>query len=174
LVIAFADEAQRLDIIEYEWLRDVHDELERAGIRMITLLVGQPQLLNQKNAFRASKQTQIVSRFMIDEMRFRGIQSVDDLATCLAGYDAACYPEASDWTYTRFFFPNAYDDGLRMVDQSVAIGMHLRRHIVLHGLILLWKFRCNIWPEPSRLRFWSIPKMTRLNSDLVRRSGMPQ
>lgn len=121
LVIAFADEAQRLDIIEYEWLRDVHDELERAGIRMITLLVGQPQLLNQKNAFRASKQTQIVSRFMIEEMRFRGIQSVDDLATCLAGYDAACYPEASDWPYTRFFFPNAYDDGLRMVDQSVAI-----------------------------------------------------
>lgn len=121
LVIAFADEAQRLDIIEYEWLRDVHDELERAGIRMITLLVGQPQLLNQKNAFRAGKQTQIVSRFMIDEMRFRGIQSADDLAACLAGYDAACYPEASEWSYTRFFFPNAYDEGLRMVDQASTI-----------------------------------------------------
>lgn len=121
LVIAFADEAQRLDIIEYEWLRDVHDELERAGIRMITLLVGQPQLLNQKNAFRESKQTQIVSRFMIDEMRFRGVQSADDLATCLAGYDAACFPESTDWTYTRFFFPQAYDDGLRLVDQAAAL-----------------------------------------------------
>ena len=30
-VVFFADEAQRLDIIEYEWLRDVHDELERRG-----------------------------------------------------------------------------------------------------------------------------------------------
>lgn len=71
--VVFADEAQRLDVIEYEWLRDVHDELERRGIRMITLLVGQPQLLNQKSAFRLSKQTQIVSRFMIDEMHFRGL-----------------------------------------------------------------------------------------------------
>lgn len=50
-----------------------------------------------------------------------GKLTADDLATCLAGYDAACYPEASDWPYTRFFFPNAYDDGLRMVDQPAAI-----------------------------------------------------
>ncbi|WEN42513.1 hypothetical protein CKCBHOJB_02108 [Thauera sp. GDN1] len=121
LVIAFADEAQRLDIIEYEWLRDVHDELERAGIRMITLLVGQPQLINQKNAFREARQTQIVARFMIDEMPFRGIQSPDDLATCLAGYDEACYPFSSDWTYTRFFFPYAFSDGLRLVDQTEAL-----------------------------------------------------
>lgn len=121
LVIAFADEAQRLDIIEYEWLRDVHDELERAGIRMITFLVGQPQLLNQKTSFRESRQTQIISRFMIDEMRFRGIQSAEDLATCLAGYDTACFPQSSDWTYTRFFFPLAYEDGLRLVDQAMAV-----------------------------------------------------
>lgn len=121
LIVAFADEAQRLDIIEYEWLRDVHDELERSGIRMITLLVGQPELLNQKNAFREARQTQIVARFMIDEMRFRGIQNLDDLATCLAGYDAACYPELSNWTYTRFFFPAAYAGGLRLVDQTEAL-----------------------------------------------------
>ena len=142
LVIAFADEAQRLDIIEYEWLRDVHDELERAGIRMITLLVGQPQLLNQKNAFRASKQTQIVSRFMIDEMRFRGIQSVDDLATCLAGYDAACYPEASDWTYTRFFFPNAYVlDKVAMVFGQMNEPPGNRLRVALTGLTMAERFR---------------------------------
>ena len=118
IVVAFADEAQRLDTIEYEWLRDVHDELERAGIRMITFLVGQPQLINQKNAFREARQTQIVSRFMIDEMPFRGIQSADDLATCLAGYDESCYPSSSDWTYTRFFFPRAFSDGMRLVSYT--------------------------------------------------------
>lgn len=104
LLIAFADEAQRLDVIEYEWLRDVHDELERRGVRMITFLVGQPQLLHQKNAFKASKQTQIIARFMIDEMVFRGLTSADDVATCLAGYDESNYPQDSGWSYTRFFF----------------------------------------------------------------------
>jgi hypothetical protein len=72
--VMFADEAQRLGVIEYEWLRDVHDDLERCGIRMITLLVGQPLLLNQKSALRMSRQTQITSRFMIDEMQFRACQ----------------------------------------------------------------------------------------------------
>lgn len=120
-VVFFADEAQRLDIIEYEWLRDVHDELERRGIRMITLLVGQPQLLNQKSSFRLGKQTQIVSRFMIDEMRFRGLSSADDLATCLAGFDCAFFPESSEWSYTRYFLPLAFGDGLRLVDQATAL-----------------------------------------------------
>lgn len=121
LLVAFADEAQRLDVIEYEWLRDVHDELERRGVRMITFLVGQPQLLHQKNAFRASKETQIIARFMVDEMAFRGVTSVDDVATCLAGYDESIYPPESDWSYTRFFFPQAFDDGFRLVSQAQAI-----------------------------------------------------
>lgn len=120
-VVLFADEAQRLDIIEYEWLRDVHDELERWGIRMITLLIGQPQLLNQKSSFRMSRQTQIVSRFMIDEMQFRGILSADDLATCLAGYDEAYFPESTKWSYTRFFFPHAHDNGLRLVNSATML-----------------------------------------------------
>lgn len=91
--VIFADEAQRLKVIEYEWLRDVHDCLERKGIRMITLLVGQPQLLNQKSAFRQSNQTQIVLRFMISEMRFDGLADLPSVAACLQGYDDAVYPE---------------------------------------------------------------------------------
>ncbi|MFZ6659087.1 AAA family ATPase [Undibacterium sp. TJN19] len=120
-VVFFADEAQRLDVIEYEWLRDVHDKLERKGIRMMTILVGQPQLLHQKSALRQSNHTQIVLRFMITEMRFDGLLSAEDLATCLAGYDEACFPESSEWTYTRFFFPLAYENGMRLVDQAGAL-----------------------------------------------------
>jgi hypothetical protein len=120
-VVFFADEAQRLEVIEYEWLRDVHDKLERKGIRMMTILVGQPQLLHQKSALRQSNHTQIVLRFMITEMRFDGLLNAEDLATCLAGYDEARFPESSDWSYTRFFFPLAYEQGMRMVDQAGAL-----------------------------------------------------
>ena len=120
-LVMFADEAQRLDIIEYEWLRDVHDELERRGVRMITLLIGQPSLLNQKSAFRVGGQTQIVSRFMIDEMQFRGLLTAEDLATCLAGYDDAYFPAKSDWCYTRFFLPAAYSTGFRLANQAAIL-----------------------------------------------------
>lgn len=128
-VVFFADEAQRLGVIEYEWLRNVHDKLERKGIRMMTILVGQPELLNQKTAFRKSNHTQIVLRFMISEMRFYGLLNADDFATCLAGYDEAQFPEASDWSYTRFFLPLAYANGLRLEKQAALLWeAFLRAH----------------------------------------------
>lgn len=125
--VIFADEAQRLEVMEYEWLRDVHDCLERKGIRMITLLVGQPQLLNQKTAFRQSNHTQIILRFMIAEMRFDGLADADTAATCLQGYDDAIHPPATPWTYTRFFFPQAYDNGFRLVDEALALWEAFQR-----------------------------------------------
>lgn len=130
----FVDEAQRLEVIEYEWLRDVHDILERKGLRMITLLVGQPQLLNQKTAFRQSNHTQIILRFMIAEMRFDGVVDADGVATCLQGYDEAIFPPQSVWTYTRFFYPRAYDGSMRLVNHAQAlwdafVRAHQRAHI---------------------------------------------
>jgi hypothetical protein len=87
----------------------------------MTILVGQPQLLHQKTSLRQSNHTQIILRFMIAEMRFNGLLSAEDIATCLAGYDEAKFPNKSDWTYTRFFFPVAYANGLRLVDQADAV-----------------------------------------------------
>lgn len=118
LVIVFFDEAQRLFEEEYEWLRDVHDKLEDRGVRMITFLIGQQSLINQKNAFRVQGQTQIISRFMIDEFPFHGVRTPEEAATCLLAYDDARYPLDSDWSYTRFFLPTAYQNGLRLVDQA--------------------------------------------------------
>ena len=120
-VVFFADEAQRLESLEYNWLHDVHNELERKGIRMITMLVGQPQLLNRKTSFIQAKETQIVLRFMLHEMRFDGIRSPEDMATCLAGYDFACYPEGTDWTYTRFYYPHAVANGMKLENQAGAL-----------------------------------------------------
>jgi hypothetical protein len=113
-VVFFADEAQKLWNIEYEWLRDVYDLLEKRGIRMIPFLVGQPQLLQQKSALRLAHETQIILRFMVTEIRFQGLDSVQAFATCLHAYDTTAYPAGSAWTYTRFFFPHAFDAGLRL------------------------------------------------------------
>jgi hypothetical protein len=42
-------------------------------VRLITLLVGQPQLMEQKAQYQLSGDEQIVARFMIEQMHFRGI-----------------------------------------------------------------------------------------------------
>jgi len=48
IVVLLCDEAQRLSTDALEWLRDVHDQLQRQGSRLITFLVGQPKLLERK------------------------------------------------------------------------------------------------------------------------------
>ncbi|WP_208648182.1 ATP-binding protein [Paraburkholderia caledonica] len=118
-LIVFVDEAQRLELEHYEWLRDVQDEMERRGVRMYTFLVGQPGILNRKTSFRQSIDTsQIVSRFMIEEMRFEGFRSAADLEVSLSAYDESVFPDGSDWTFTRFFLQRAYDAGFRLGRQN--------------------------------------------------------
>lgn len=99
-------------------MRDIHDELAQHAIRIHTFLVGQPQLLSQKNAFQLRGDEQIVARFMVEELQFRGVLSAEDTATCLIGYDTTQYPEDSGWNFTRFFYPRAFEAGLRLADDG--------------------------------------------------------
>lgn len=58
IVVLLCDEAQRMSRHALEWLRDVHDQLAHHGFRLITFLVGQPQLMEH------------VARFMIRAVAF--------------------------------------------------------------------------------------------------------
>lgn len=114
IVVLFCDEAQRLSRNSYEWLRDVHDQLAYNGIRLITFLVGQPQLLEQKAGFQMRGDEQIVARFMIEQLQFHGIRNAAEAATCLSGYDQTRYPKDSGPTFTEFFMPRSFSAGERL------------------------------------------------------------
>ncbi|WP_175972079.1 ATP-binding protein [Burkholderia sp. BCC0322] len=120
-VVLFADEAQNLREIEYEWLRDLHDEMESNALRLFTFLVGQPQLLAQKSVFQAQDKEQIIARFMVDELAFRGIASAAECAAVLAAYDNGEFPADSDWSYVRFFVPKAHAAGLRIAESAAKL-----------------------------------------------------
>lgn len=114
IVVFFCDEAQRYSLHEYEWLRDVHDELAQSGVRLTTFLFGQERLCEQRARFQDSGDTQIVKRFMVETLRFRGIRSATDAATCLRSYDEHEFPAGSNWNFTRYYYPHAFDAGLRL------------------------------------------------------------
>jgi len=117
-VVLFCDEAQRYDMNEYEWLRDVHDALDRLQVRLFTFLIGQEELLAQKTALQLARKTQIVARLMTEELAFHGIRDAKDVATCLLGYDETAYPEGSAWTFTRFYLARAFDAGYRLAQDA--------------------------------------------------------
>lgn len=121
-IVLFADDAQRLSEIEYEWLQEVYEGLAHHRIALISFLVGTPPLRGQKSLFQSSPvYEQIVARFMVDELPFRGLLSAQDVATCLHSYDVTEHPPKSGWSYTRFFLPKAVDAGLLLAEQGATL-----------------------------------------------------
>ena len=117
-VVMFFDEAQRYGENEYEWLRDVHDHLDRINIRLFAFLIGQQGLRAVKTAFQQENKTQIVARLMVEELRFQGLRDAADTATCLQSYDTTRFPRGSNWSFTRFFAPLAVTAGYKLADDA--------------------------------------------------------
>ncbi len=115
IVILFIDEAQCLEQQHYEWLMDYYNKLDKQNVTLILFLVGQEQLNSQKTIFSRENSDQIIQRFMIEEYKFSGIRSVEDIKVCLRCYDNGSeYPQGSGWSFTRFYFPEAFATGERL------------------------------------------------------------
>ncbi|HBN8522219.1 ATP-binding protein [Pseudomonas aeruginosa] len=116
LFVLFLDEAQRLLQQHFDWIKDIYNDLMLRGVTLLPILVGQRQLLDQKISFlRTGEEGEaIVNRFMLYEHPFRGIKEKEDFVECLGYYDKAIFPERTEWTYTRFFLPEAFSAGFRL------------------------------------------------------------
>lgn len=116
LFILFLDEASRMLPSHYDWIKDIYNDLMLHGVTLLPILVGQRLLLEQKISFLKTGEEgeAIVNRFMLYEHPFRGINEKEDFVTCLSYYDSAVYPEGTEWTYTRFFLPEAFAAGFRL------------------------------------------------------------
>lgn len=118
-IVIFLDEAQKLHKDHYAWLVDIFNYLDQAKITATFILVGQQELANRRNAMVMAKQFQVVGRFMVNAHQFSGISNEKEVQVCLHAYDEQSeYPEGSGWSYSRFYFPVAYQHGWRLTDQA--------------------------------------------------------
>lgn len=136
-IVLLIDQAHNLLRIHYDWLVDLFDELNERGIELFVFLFGEKGLSTMREELRRSGKTQIIGRFMLDRIEYRGIRTHAELKACLVCYDdIAKFPEDSDWTYTRHFFPEAYAKGWRLAQHSKDIWKafdDVRRHGVVSG-----------------------------------------
>lgn len=115
-VVLWIDESQLLDSAMENMLRNLQDRLKENEIRVLTVLVGHPRVrtLNQKRVSYASDFPTIVPSVPTEEFELHGLRSMTEIEHCLKAFDNDCFPSGSDWTYTRFFLPQAYQNGLRL------------------------------------------------------------
>lgn len=116
-LIFFGDEMQRLTANEFTWLIDVSNDLEQLGIRMTSILFGQPELAGMRAVLKRTNRGDILGRFMSRWFAFDGISSALELQEVFCCYDSAEhgeYPTDSGVSFSQFFVPEGYNNGWRL------------------------------------------------------------
>ncbi|MBK5261038.1 MAG: ATP-binding protein [Peptostreptococcaceae bacterium] len=140
-VILIIDEANCLIKKEYYWLMDIYNRLKDVGINMTVILVGTPNLIGKRADFMENKEMQIIGRFMVKVYNFKGIRNIKDLQRCLSWYDigAACeYPIGSGWSFTRYFFPEAFEKGKRISSETKILSDLLNNSFSINEIPMMY------------------------------------
>lgn len=120
--VLIIDEMQLLRESELEQLLVLHNRLESHQISMTTIGFAQPEILNLRTALAATHAYNLIGRFLSETFVFDACRTAEDLNEILKDYDETkCYPEDTPWTFTQFFFPEAYDEGFRLANHAEAI-----------------------------------------------------
>ncbi|WP_029918481.1 ATP-binding protein [Pelobacter seleniigenes] len=127
-LVLFINDAQKLTEHQYELLHDLHNILDDQNIYACFVLVGQTQLLNIRNGFKAVGMSEIVGRFMSVDYCMRGITNLEELSFVLEGYDENSeFPKESKCSYSQYFFPEIYQCGWRLANEASILWQAFER-----------------------------------------------
>lgn len=120
LFLLFIDEPQKWTDLQLNWLCEIYDKLERHNVRLISVLVGQQTLIAFRQNYIERANGVVIDRLMQQVVEFHGIRDPEELRVVLSGYDTI-FESDPDWTFTRFFFPQAYAAGFRLQEATEVI-----------------------------------------------------
>lgn len=116
--LLFIDEAQWLAEVQLRYLMDVHNQLKMKDIRLVCILVGQPELMSIRSELRNAKKNHLLGRFMSGTHHFQGVCSQSDLQRIAMAFDSQSeYPAGSGISYTQHYVPVAFESGWRLSAQ---------------------------------------------------------
>lgn len=116
------------------WLCEIYDKLERAHVRMISVMVGQRTLEEFRDNYIERGNGVLIDRHMRKCLEFFGVRNIDQMIVVLNGYDTITESDP-DWPFTRFFFPEAYAAGFRMQDAAELIWGEFTKAIEAHNKV---------------------------------------
>lgn len=116
--VIFIDEAQWVRPIEYGYLRGVYNSLIDRGVAPMFVLVGDRELHKEYLNYKKYENYEIIGRFMSSSFEFGGIKGEAEINLVLHGYDCTEAPQNSGWSFTRYYFPSAFDAGWRLTSQT--------------------------------------------------------
>jgi hypothetical protein len=121
-IVLMIDEAQDMRDPGYQTICNLQNQLEDCGFQLTVISVGSHELTYQHELFIQTGDIHLIARFMVRDAPFRGIRDANELGSVLDGYDSASeWPENSDISYTKHFFPRAFEGGFRIATYSTEL-----------------------------------------------------
>lgn len=122
MVLLSIDEAHAMAIQDFDFLKDVYNDLNREGVQLITILMGQdPDLRKTIDKLKHASRLDLIGRFAMRILPFRAYDSLADLTRILKEIDDAIFPEGSRVSWTAFYFPKAFKEGFRLANEAPAL-----------------------------------------------------
>jgi len=120
-VVLLIDEANAMLLADFLFLKDVYNDLDREGILLVTIMMGQdPDFSDVIAGLREQGKSDLVSRFARRRQALRLLSRKEDVAGIFRQIDAAVWPPGSGQTWTQFFVPDAWAEGFRLENETDA------------------------------------------------------
>lgn len=134
--VLLIDEMQMLGEDAFRQLLVLHNRLELVHITMTTMGFAQPEIEHVRTSLFATNSQNLIARFLCERVPFDGCSTEEGLKAILSAYDdEKRYPEGSEWTYTRFFLQEAFDEGFRLKHAASKIWRELMKVASTFGAV---------------------------------------
>jgi hypothetical protein len=112
-ILLLIDEAQYLSLEQLIGLKALLETLIDLELIPFVVLFAQPEVMALRKRLLAANQGNLVDRFFLNMHRLRG-HTRDEIDGVLRQFDERRWPEEGGMTYTQFFMPLAWGQGLRL------------------------------------------------------------
>lgn len=113
------DEAQEFGINELSWLKTVVNKLVSRGVKVVTVLMGQRELLEKAELVKRLGRSDLSVRYFKRITEFRRCADLEEFnVICEAMDEKSEFPESSGYTYTQLLFPQAFANQFRFKQHS--------------------------------------------------------
>lgn len=122
--LLLVDEGQNWGEAELTYLRDLVNDWQAQSLAVITIIFAHPALEVLRQRLLGKRRTDLIGRFLLSPLEFRGIRDRDELRDTLKAHDDPGrheYPERSGISYSEFFMPVAWGAGWRLESEVFAM-----------------------------------------------------
>ncbi|MGC4080074.1 MAG: ATP-binding protein [Rubrivivax sp.] len=121
-VVLIVDEAHGMTTQEWLWLLALQNAMDSEGYALSVFLIASHQMAYEFDLMSRTGNPHVAARFLVDQWRYPGVESREELEFILDGYDVQSkWPRNEGVSYLEYFAPKDYASGRLLAHSAGAL-----------------------------------------------------